>query len=132
MYELRVQGRFSAAHKLRGYEGDCARLHGHSWRLEFALRAEGLDATGMAVDFKEIKQIIRDITGVWDHRNLSELEDFKEMNPTAENIARLAFERFSQALSARAACASRAAHAVRVTVWESENCSASYSGAACA
>jgi len=43
MYELMVESKFSAAHQLRGYQGQCEKLHGHNWRVTAAVTAERLD-----------------------------------------------------------------------------------------
>ena len=64
---------FEAAHFLPGYDGLCANLHGHSYRLLVTLRGEILkDATspknGMVIDFSVLKGIVeRNILQVLDH-----------------------------------------------------------------
>jgi 6-pyruvoyltetrahydropterin/6-carboxytetrahydropterin synthase len=120
VFELSVCVNFSSAHHLRGYEGDCARPHGHTWKVEFHASAEQLDSVGMALDFRVLKKAAREIVSAWDHRDLNELPDFKSVNPTAENIARLCFERLEAALK------SSGASADKVTVWESEDAAATY------
>ena len=89
MYRLRIEDTFDAAHKLVGYEGKCARLHGHTWKAEVFVTGEKLDDTGMLVDFSILKDRLKQITGILDH---SFLNDFKEIgNPTSENLARYIF-----------------------------------------
>ena len=90
MYRLRIEDTFDAAHKLIGYEGKCAKLHGHTWKVEVFVVGEELDKIGMLVDFGILKDKLREITGKLDH---SFLNDFKEIdNPTSENIARYIFK----------------------------------------
>jgi len=90
MYELKVKTRFAAAHFLTDYEGQCARLHGHTWLVKVVVRGSELDDKGMLVDFKVLKQAINEAVSGLDHQNLNALEHFKEggaQNPTAENLA---------------------------------------------
>jgi len=71
---------------LPNHPGRCARLHGHSYRLEVALEGPlqtAGPAAGMVVDFDALSQIVKEVVmGELDHRSLNELLD----NPTAENI----------------------------------------------
>ena len=52
MFELDIRREFSAAHQLKGYNGDCSNLHGHNWTVEVFIRSEHLDEVGIALDFK--------------------------------------------------------------------------------
>ena len=93
MYTLKVDGAFEAAHHINGYPGKCARLHGHNWVVEAVVKGRELDELGMLVDFKDIKQTLKDILERFDHHYLNELAPFKDgVNPTAENLARIIFE----------------------------------------
>ncbi len=88
LYEIYTETSFSAAHALRGYEGDCARLHGHNWTIRVYVRCRALDDTGMGVDFRVIRESVEDVLRTLDHSHLNDLEPFQKVNPTAENIAR--------------------------------------------
>jgi len=93
MYTLKVEGAFEAAHHINDYPGKCARLHGHNWVVEAVVKGRELDELGMLVDFKDIKQTLKDILERFDHHYLNELAPFKDgVNPTAENLARIIFE----------------------------------------
>ena len=93
MYTLKVEGAFEAAHHINDYPGKCARLHGHNWVVEAVVKGRELDELGMLVDFKDIKQTLKDTLERFDHRYLNELAPFKDgVNPTAENLARIIFE----------------------------------------
>jgi 6-pyruvoyltetrahydropterin/6-carboxytetrahydropterin synthase len=120
MFELRVEIDFPAAHHLVGYPGDCARPHGHNWKVEVFMRTAELDSVGMAVDFRVLKEALRKIIIPWDHQDLNQLIDFKRVNPTAEWIAKIIFEKLTQAFNTCTASVDR------VTVWENERCSATY------
>ncbi|MBS3763042.1 MAG: 6-carboxytetrahydropterin synthase, partial [Planctomycetes bacterium] len=43
MFELQLEGHFSAAHRLREYEGACEKLHGHNYRVQVFLRGAELN-----------------------------------------------------------------------------------------
>ncbi len=99
MFDLSVDSHFAAAHRLRGYAGDCGRLHGHTWGVTVAVGARENTDLGMAVDFKTISARLDEIISRFDHQTLNDLPEFTEQNPTAENIARLIFERLSASLN---------------------------------
>ncbi|MDY6821567.1 MAG: 6-carboxytetrahydropterin synthase QueD [Deferribacterota bacterium] len=88
MYELKVIDTFSAAHALRGYKGECERIHGHNYKVEVILKGDTLDDVGMLVDFKEVKKYLKKTIEPLDHNFLNELSPFVELNPTSENIAK--------------------------------------------
>lgn len=120
MYELNVDGHFDAAHFLRGYPGDCGRMHGHSWKITVTVAAKVLGPLGMALDFKVISRRLEAAVAEFDHRVLNELPSFTEENPTAEIIARLLFERLSRELNDPSAAVTA------VTVAESERYRVTY------
>ena len=95
MYELTVRGEFESAHQIVGYEGKCRRLHGHNWSVEAVVKGRELDRLGMLIDFKVLKAALNAVLDEFDHQYLNELPAFESMNPTAENLARLIFERMS-------------------------------------
>jgi 6-pyruvoyltetrahydropterin/6-carboxytetrahydropterin synthase len=119
-YTLKIITDFASAHTLRDYPGACARMHGHNWKVEVEVTASELDAIGMGVDFRVIKQAARDIAERLDHRYLNDLEPFVQINPTAENIAAY----FHQELSAQLNNDSIRVHAV--TLWETERACVRY------
>ncbi|NOZ20776.1 MAG: 6-carboxytetrahydropterin synthase QueD [Planctomycetes bacterium] len=119
MYELTVESEFAAAHSLREYDGKCENLHGHNWKVQVVLAAEGLDRLGMVIDFRDAKRFVGEVLDEFDHHHLNELEEFKEQNPTTENIARLLYEKLTVRMP-------QGVTVDNVTVWESERCGASY------
>ncbi|HOX06677.1 MAG TPA: 6-carboxytetrahydropterin synthase QueD [Planctomycetota bacterium] len=124
MYEVSVEGHFAAAHNLRGYQGNCEHLHGHNWRVKATVAADCLDPIGMAVDFRVLKRGLGAILEELDHKYLNkDVAAFRDgaSNPTTENLAREIFAR----LGAPGALPD-GVRPLRVTVWESPGCSASY------
>lgn len=98
MYRVSVEADFSAAHFLQGYRGKCENVHGHNYKVEAHLEAEGLDKVGIAVDFSIVKKGLREILAELDHKSLNELDYFKGINPSAENIARFIFNKLNERL----------------------------------
>jgi 6-pyruvoyltetrahydropterin/6-carboxytetrahydropterin synthase len=95
MFELDITRSFSAAHCLRGYQGECASLHGHNWTVQAVLRVKNLDEIGIAVDFKKLKKDLDAILDEFDHSNISDHPAFAELNPTSEIIAKTIYEMLS-------------------------------------
>ena len=122
MFEISIKGDIASAHHLREYEGKCKELHGHTWKIEVFLRGEKLDKLGMVTDFSLLKQKFKDFLKAIDHVNLNDLDHFKSVNPTAENIAKYIFDYFGQELRPLDLVISK------VQVWESDMASAIYHG----
>ena len=79
---------FEAAHRLPNVpEGHkCARLHGHSFRVEIHVRGPIGEQSGWVMDFAEIKAAFAPIYDRLDHHYLNEIEGLE--NPTSERLAR--------------------------------------------
>ncbi len=99
VYQIFVQSEFSAAHCLRNYSGDCARVHGHNWTVEVQLKCRELDPIGLGIDFREVKGAIRQALSEIDHVDLNELPQFQSVNPSSENIARWLFHEIGRRLN---------------------------------
>lgn len=92
---------FNAAHRLHRKDwtfekneavfGKCnnPNYHGHNYELIVSATGNIDQETGYVIDIKELKDLIYNhIELAFDHKNLNiEVEEFKELNPTAENIA---------------------------------------------
>ncbi len=113
MYALTVRDHFDAAHSLRGYDGECSRLHGHTWDVEVTVEGSDLDAIGILYDFKQLKADLRTALDAFDHRYLDEIPPFDAMNATAENLAREVHARVAGTVTGKGLVLSE------VTVWES-------------
>jgi 6-pyruvoyltetrahydropterin/6-carboxytetrahydropterin synthase len=96
MFELSVKGDIASAHFLRGYEGKCKDLHGHTWKIEVIIASDQLDAIGMVADFAVLKKQLKEFLIGIDHVCLNDLAFFKETNPTTENIAKYIYTNFAQ------------------------------------
>lgn len=119
-YTLKIVTDFASAHTLRDYPGDCSRMHGHNWKTEVEVTSAQLNQAGMVIDFKEIKTATREITSELDHRYLNDLDAFKELNPTAENIAAYIYKQLASRLNTEYTKISA------VTLWETERACVRY------
>ena len=108
MYRIVKVIEFCYGHRLLDYEGKCAKPHGHNATLEVELRSDGLDPRGMVADFRDVKdRLVSYIEAEIDHRMVLRRDDplvgaleaigerpvVLDVNPTAENLARLLFEK---------------------------------------
>lgn len=88
MFELKVKDHIASAHILKGYDGPCAHLHGHTWKIEVTVTGDGLNDIGLLVDFKILKKKLKDVIMPLDHVLLNDLPAFANINPSTENIAK--------------------------------------------
>lgn len=109
-WELIVKQSFSAAHFLNHYQGKCERMHGHTFEVEARFAVDRLQESGISIDFTEIKHFLRSILP--DHQVLNEVVPF---SPSAEQLARLFFQKLAERYPVR-----------RVIVWESADAGAEY------
>jgi 6-pyruvoyltetrahydropterin/6-carboxytetrahydropterin synthase len=120
MYEVTIKKTFSAAHILKEIGGRCEELHGHNFLVEVSVSAPELNKEGLLIDFRVLKKWTHDILEALDHKYLNEVDYFKDINPSSEQVARLIYDRIAEKAIPRGYVVSR------VTVWESENARVSY------
>lgn len=117
MLTVSKQCLFDAAHVLTNHAGQCKNLHGHTYRVVVEV-AEGADGRDMVIDFKDLKQVIREtVLERFDHAFIYDLNSPSEceiaaviakhgmrsvglpFRSTAENLARHFFEELSRSLN---------------------------------
>jgi 6-pyruvoyltetrahydropterin/6-carboxytetrahydropterin synthase len=87
-----------AAHRLPNVPAGhkCARLHGHSFRIEVHVRGPVDPELGWVMDFADIKRAFQPLFDALDHRCLNDVAGLE--NPTSEHLARWIWERLAPAL----------------------------------
>ena len=120
MYEIEIRRTFSAAHQLKGYDGDCKNLHGHNYSVVVTMQSPDLDNIGIAMDFKILKKEVDELIKGFDHKNLSELPEFSQINPTSEVLARTIYRKLSEKLN------NGLLKVYKVRIGESENSAITY------
>ena len=117
---------FNAAHRLnnpnwsdeRNQEvfGKCnnANYHGHNYDLIVKVTGDVDPESGYVIDMKVLKDLMEtEVLEKFDHKNLNlDTEEFKNLNPTAENIARVIYEKLRAGIEAR--------FSLRITLYETE------------
>jgi 6-pyruvoyltetrahydropterin/6-carboxytetrahydropterin synthase len=131
MYRVTREIDFCYGHRLLNYAGKCRYLHGHNGRAVITLESSELDKLGMVLDFSDIKRVVSGwIDDTLDHRMLLHRDDpvvpflrevgepiyLLDVNPTAENIARLIFD----------FAAGHGFPISEVRLWETPRCFATY------
>ena len=116
MFELMIEETFDAAHALRGYEGPCENLHGHTWKVQLFVKGEKLNKIGLLADFKVLKKELKTVLDKFDHKLLNDVKPFDAENPSSENLAKYIYKSMKKNLKATA----------KVTVWESPTTCATY------
>ncbi len=123
MFEVSVEDTFAAGHALRGYRGKCENPHGHNYKVQITLRGERLDNIGLLYDFKDLKAVMGEVVDRLDHQFLNDIEPFKQLNPSAENMAKYFYEecnaRFKTATGGRVSVK-------QVKIWETDTTTATY------
>lgn len=103
---------FNAAHRLYRKDWDFNKnesifgkcnnphYHGHNYELIVSVTGEIDKETGYVIDMKVLKDIIKsEVEDALDHKNLNvEVPEFKELNPTAENIAVVIYDKIKPKL----------------------------------
>lgn len=92
MYKLTVIADFDAAHRLPEYNGPCRRVHGHRWVIKATYIFREVGRQGMACDLVALKRILSAEAATYDHQSLNSIMN---CTPTAENIARVIYNRLS-------------------------------------
>jgi len=123
MYEVTVDAGFSSGHYLRNYYGKCENPHGHNYKVRVTLAGKDLDETGLLLDFKLLKNLLRPVIDRIDHQMLNDIEPFITLNPSAENIAKFFYDQTNVQLSEMTGGRVR----VKVcTIWETDTTTATY------
>ncbi|MBE0432956.1 6-carboxytetrahydropterin synthase [candidate division WOR-3 bacterium] len=117
MFELSIEGSFSAAHQVKGYPGDCAGLHGHTYKIQVRVGVRNLDKIGMGVDFRVLNDELQKVLAELDHKNLNSVPFFEKHNATAEYVAKYVFDQMKKKID----------NVTTVTVWEGPDYSVTYS-----
>ena len=125
---------FNAAHRLyrkdwddaknRDVFGKCSNpnYHGHNYEMIVSVTGDIDPETGYVIDIKELKDLIRtEVEDTFDHKNLNlEVAEFANLNPTAENIVVVIFNKLKPHLNPL--------HDLEVTLYETPRNFVTYSG----
>lgn len=106
---------WSDAENLRVF-GKCsyANYHGHNYELIVRVTGQQDPSTGYVIDLKVLSDLIkREVIERFDHKNLNlDTQEFKNLNPTAENIAVVIYNLLRSRLDSR--------YDLKITLYETE------------
>ncbi|MBF9253390.1 6-carboxytetrahydropterin synthase [Pontibacter sp. 172403-2] len=128
------QEHFNAAHRLHNAAWSDARnaavfgkcnnpnYHGHNYRLIVKLTGPVNPETGYVYDLKKLSDLVKqEVTDRFDHKNLNlDTEEFKHLNPTAENIAMVIWQKLRKEIDVQ--------YDLAVTLYETERNFVEYNG----
>lgn len=131
---VKRKAHFNAAHRLYRADWDDAKnlevfgkcsypnYHGHNYELIVAVTGEIDPQTGFVIDLKVLKDLIKsEVEEPFDHKNLNlDVPEFSQLNPTAENICVVIYDRLKAKLDAK--------FAIEITLYETPRNSVTYSG----
>lgn len=108
--------RFEAAHRLPKVPPShrCSNLHGHSYKIEVAVRGPIDEATGWLMDYADMEAVCAPHIALLDHHYLNEIEGLE--NPTSEVLSRWLWTRLAPGLPSLE----------RITVWETPDTRCEY------
>jgi len=121
-FDVTIETHFCAAHALREYKGQTEPTHGHNFKVLVTVTGKKVDRAGMAIDFLDLKPVIDEEVGRLNYGFLNEhVAEFKKghLSPSAENIARVLYERIGKRLP-------KGVKMNAVQVHESPGCAATY------
>ena len=132
MYSLAVSDHFMIAHSFRGEVfGPAQQLHGATYNVEIDFRRPTLDQHGLVCDIGLALQVLREVLGEFNYKNLDELPQFKGRNTTTELLAGEIFSRVKARVAEGAVGPGTAGElaSLRVVLRESPVAWASFEGA---
>lgn len=119
MYSLLVKTHFDAAHFLKDYPGECANLHGHTWKIEVVVEGEELNEIDILYDFKDLKKATNQVIKRFDHKYINEIKPFDKKSPTGENLSRYIYDELEKILPENISLK-------EIRVWESDSACLTY------
>jgi 6-pyruvoyltetrahydropterin/6-carboxytetrahydropterin synthase len=120
MFTLCVKDSFAAAHKLEEYHGKCEDLHGHNFQVEAFFSGTEPGHDGMVMDFKILKDCLKQALDLLDHKYLNEIPFFAERASSSEYIAMFLFGKLKEMVKESVVSVKE------VKVWESDKAGAAY------
>lgn len=115
MYKLAVKKDFSAQHFLIGGDwGAENRKHSHHYWLEIQLTGKYLDSHGFVVDIVKVNDHLEKLIACFRDKTLNNLPEFKDINPSIENLARISYQTFYRSMQVSGT------FSIKVRIWEDE------------
>ncbi len=120
VYSVSVREKFITQHFLPHETGNESTPHSHHYFVEVCVYGDTLDARGFLVDIVALKRCLLHLVEQVRDRVLNDLDDFRTLTPTLENVAHLLWIKIAPRLKGSNVSA------MKVTVWEEEHIYASF------
>jgi 6-pyruvoyl-tetrahydropterin synthase len=125
LYAVEVSDHIMIAHSFKGEVfGPAQRVHGATFAISAAFMAPTLDANGIVVDIGRAFDVLKEVLGPLNYRNLDDVVEFKSVNTTTEFLTKHVFDGLSFAV--KHGRDGHEIHSIRVTVAESPTARAWY------
>lgn len=98
MLTVSVETCFWASHQLTLPDGSKESVHSHNWSVTAEVGRDEMDNMGLVMDFHRLREMLNDIVAEFDNVKLDEVDYFRPMNSTAENVAKYIFEKLQLSL----------------------------------
>jgi len=121
MYEVGINQRMSARHRLPEASPGERDEHAHHYVVKVVARGSEVDAQGYLLDIDELKASLSEVLDHYRGRYLNELDDFSSLTPSLENLSRAIWAHLSSALPPRV-------RSLSVKVWEDDLAWAGFEG----
>ncbi|OHV12159.1 6-pyruvoyl trahydropterin synthase family protein [Kushneria phosphatilytica] len=131
MFSLTIRDHMMIAHSFHGeIFGPAQRLHGATYVVDVTFKRPELDQDDLIVDIAQAGQVLSEVLGEFNMRNLDEIDAFRGRNTTTEFMASIIFKRLARAIGeGQLGETGRGLTAMSVTLHESHLAWASYEGA---
>ncbi|MBN1154766.1 6-carboxytetrahydropterin synthase [candidate division KSB1 bacterium] len=121
MYEVSVKRNFIAQHHLMSEEwGIEDELHSNHYQIELVVSGNTLDRNGYLIDIIYLENILDHLVARYRNRTLNDFEEFKDVNPSIENIARTMCDMMADEIKVSNV------HAITLRIWENQIAWGSY------
>jgi 6-pyruvoyl-tetrahydropterin synthase len=121
LFAVEVRDHVMIAHSFRGaLFGPAQALHGATFVIDAAFMSEKLDPNGVVIDIGRAHEVLKDVLGPLNYRNLDDIAEFKGANTTTEFLTKHIYDRLAEAARAgKLGRDGRELSAIRITISES-------------
>jgi 6-pyruvoyltetrahydropterin/6-carboxytetrahydropterin synthase len=121
MLTVSVETRFWASHQLNLPDGSKEPVHSHNFSVTAEVTGQRLSNMGLVMDFHRLKAMLDDIVTEFDNVALDSIDYFRQINSSAENVAKYIYEKLQLRLP-------KDVKLEAITVTEEPGCSAKFTG----
>ena len=95
MFTINVETQFRASHQLTFSDAPKEPPHNHDWLVTVSVSSNKLNGNGLVMDFRQLKCMVDNIVAELANTSLEQLDYFRQINPSAENVAKYIYEKLT-------------------------------------